>query len=103
MGNLSKNLNSVESVSVALVQAQKKSTFFVKDDYNHPITECTLALCVGGTNKDYPMVLFMFADGRRPVAVSKLPDDMFVIVGGEQKLASTTLRVGFADGELIGV
>lgn len=101
MGNISKNLSSVEFISAASVAKQRKNRFEMSKDFNHEAEDCTLALCYGGEAKDYPMVVFMFANGKRPVAVAALPDELFVAKGKDLKLAATSLRVSFKNGECV--
>ena len=101
MGNISKNLNSVEFVSAASVAKQRKNRFEVSKNYNHEAEDCTLVLCYGGELKDYPMVIFMFRNGKRPEPVAALPEELFVTKGKDLKLAATSLRVSFKNGECV--
>jgi hypothetical protein len=99
MGNISKNLNSVEFISAKALKEQGKGMFNVDNEFSHSEEDVTIQL-VQGKRADWPMALIVFSDVRKLVAVSSLPKDLLTTKADKVTLAVKEIRCSFTKGQI---
>jgi hypothetical protein len=100
MGNISKNLNSVEFVSAKSVKTQASGLFNLDNDFTHESEDVTIQL-VMGKRADWPMALVIFSDARKLVSVASLPKELLITKGDKVTLAIKEARVSFTKGNIV--
>ena len=99
MGNISKNLSSVEFVSAKAIKEQGKGLFNLDNDFSHSEEDVTIQL-VQGKRADWPMALVVFSDVRKLVSVSSLPKDLLITKADKVTLAAKEIRCSFTKGQI---
>ena len=101
MGNISKNLNSVEFVSAKSVKTQASGLFNLDNDFTHEAEDVTIQLVTNPLKPLWPMALVVFSDARRLVAVASLPKELLITKGDKVTLAIKEARVSFTKGNIV--